>query len=50
MKSFFTAVREEKAPAVTVVDGARATIGCLRMLESARDLAVCEINLKAELA
>ena len=36
MKSFFQALRDGKEPAVTVRDGARATLGCLRMLESAR--------------
>jgi predicted dehydrogenase len=45
MKSFFQALRNGKEPAVTVRDGARATLGCLRMLESARSCAVCEINL-----
>jgi predicted dehydrogenase len=45
MKSFFQALRNGKEPAVTVRDGARATLGCVRMLESARSCAVCEINL-----
>ncbi len=31
-------LREGREPSVTVRDGARSTIGCLRMLESARDL------------
>src|SRR5207245_505139 len=30
-------LKNGKSPAVTVQDGARATIGCLRMLESAKD-------------
>jgi predicted dehydrogenase len=50
MKSFFEALREGKAPAITARDGARATIGCLRMLESAKAMAVAEINLEAVLA
>ncbi len=49
MKSFFQALRDGKEPAVTVRDGARATLGCLRMLESARSGAVCEIDLGAVL-
>ena len=49
MKSFFKAVRDGRQPAVTVRDGARATVGCLRMLESAKRLALCEINLDAVL-
>jgi hypothetical protein len=49
MKSFFQALRDGKEPAVTVRDGARATLGCLCMLESARSSAVCEINLDAVL-
>ena len=36
MKSFIGAIREGSSPEVTVVDGARATLGCLEMLESAR--------------
>ena len=34
---FVQAVREAKTPPVTVRDGSRATLGCLAMLESARD-------------
>lgn len=36
LKSFFDRVRSGKAPEIDVVDGARATIGCVGMLESAR--------------
>ena len=50
MKSFFFALRESRPPVVTVRDGARATIGCLRMLESARDLTPCAIDLEKEFA
>jgi len=35
--AFIAALRDGKPPAVTVADGARATIGCLRMLESAKE-------------
>jgi predicted dehydrogenase len=47
MKSFFDSLREGKEPAITVRDGARATIVCLRMLEAAKNNAVCEVNLDA---
>jgi hypothetical protein len=50
VKSFFFALRESRPPVVTVRDGARATIGCLRMLESARDLTPCTIDLEKEFA
>ena len=45
MKSFFDSLREGKEPAITVRDGARATIVCLRMLEAAKNSTVCEVNL-----
>ena len=35
MTGFIEGIRRGRAPEVTVLDGARATIGCLRMLESA---------------
>ena len=38
LKAFFEAIRTGTPPAVSEIDGIRATIGCLRMLESARDL------------
>jgi hypothetical protein len=34
---FVSDLRSGKTPSVTVRDGARATIGCLRMLESAKE-------------
>jgi polar amino acid transport system substrate-binding protein len=41
MASFVDAIRQGRAPEVTVYDGARATLGCLAMLESAtRELPV----------
>jgi predicted dehydrogenase/threonine dehydrogenase-like Zn-dependent dehydrogenase len=41
---FFGALKKGNAPAVTVRDGARSTIACLRMLESAKDLVPKEID------
>jgi predicted dehydrogenase len=49
LESFLAAIRQGHAPAVTVRDGARATIGCLKMLESARTLNYCTIDLEATL-
>jgi len=37
LESFMASVREGSPLKVTVKDGVRATVGCLRMLESARD-------------
>jgi len=45
MQSFFGALKHSQPPTVTVRDGARATIACLRMLESARTQAPCAIEL-----
>jgi predicted dehydrogenase/threonine dehydrogenase-like Zn-dependent dehydrogenase len=45
MTAFIEGIRSGKPPGVTVLDGARATIGCLRMLESARTLSPCAIAL-----
>jgi predicted dehydrogenase/threonine dehydrogenase-like Zn-dependent dehydrogenase len=50
MQSFFAAIKESRPPDVTVRDGARATIACLSMLDSARTLAPCTIALDAVLA
>lgn len=36
MRRFVEAIREGRMPEVTVLDGVRSTIACLRMLESAR--------------
>jgi hypothetical protein len=36
LESFIASIRSGKAPEITVVDGARSTIGCLRMLDAAR--------------
>ena len=49
MKSFFDAIRSGQQQAVTVRDGARATIVCLRMLQAAKDDAICQIDLDSTL-
>ena len=45
MQAFIKSIREGSAPPVTVLDGARATVGCLRMLESARSGNACTFDL-----
>jgi predicted dehydrogenase len=50
MVDFLAAIREGRTAEVTALDGARATIGCLAMLESARTLAPVAIDLEAALA
>ena len=45
MEDFAGAIREGRSPKVTVLDGARSTLACLRMLESARTLAPAAITL-----
>ncbi|MEC4888805.1 MAG: bi-domain-containing oxidoreductase [Nitrospira sp.] len=45
MKSFVGSLRSGKAPAVSVIDGARATIVCLLMIESARIRRTIEFDL-----
>ncbi len=45
MKNFFDALRQGKEPAVTVRDGARATMTCVRMLQAAKDKTICAIDL-----
>jgi len=44
LEDFCLAVREGHEPAVTVLDGARSTIGCLSILKSARNLEPCPID------
>lgn len=44
MESFFTSLRKGLPPEITVEDGARSTICCLRMLTSARELVPCTID------
>jgi predicted dehydrogenase/threonine dehydrogenase-like Zn-dependent dehydrogenase len=43
LADFVGSIREGKPPAVSVRDGSRATVGCLRMLDSARKLEPCAI-------
>lgn len=50
MRVFFNDIREGKATGVTVDDGARATIVCLKMMESARTMSPCSLDWRAELA
>jgi len=45
MKEFIESIRTSRTPEVTVRDGARATVACLRMLESAQNRVPCEIDL-----
>ena len=45
LESFINSIRRGKAPEVTTKDGARATVACLRMLESARSLSPCAIDM-----
>ncbi len=47
MASFLSSLRSGEPPEVTERDGARATIGGLRMLESARTQTPCAIDLEA---
>ena len=44
-ESFFDSLRAGREPAINVIDGARSTIGCIRMLESARESAVLALDL-----
>jgi predicted dehydrogenase/threonine dehydrogenase-like Zn-dependent dehydrogenase len=44
LEDFTDAIRKGRPPQVTVRDGALATLSCLRMLESARELAPKEIS------
>lgn len=50
MRSFFAALKQGRPPDITVRDGVRATLGCLRMLESAREHAPCPIDIEDFLA
>jgi predicted dehydrogenase len=45
MHAFFAALRQGKPSDITVRDGVRSTLGCLRMLQSARAHAPCSIDL-----
>jgi predicted dehydrogenase len=50
LQAFFKAIAQSQPPAVTVRDGARATLGCLRMIEAANNLTPCAIDLDKALA
>jgi predicted dehydrogenase/threonine dehydrogenase-like Zn-dependent dehydrogenase len=50
MCAFFDAIRAGKAPPVTVDDGARATLVCLKLMESARTMSPRVLDWKAELS
>jgi predicted dehydrogenase len=50
MTDFFSALKQGRAPQVTVFDGVRSTLGCLRMMESARERAPRRIDLEGFLA
>lgn len=47
LAAFFDAIRDGKPQPVNVDDGARATIGCLRLMESCRTLMPLAIDWKA---
>jgi predicted dehydrogenase len=49
LRAFFDDIGADKAPEIGVRDGARATIVCLRMLQSAQTLAPCSLDWEAEL-
>ncbi len=49
LADFITCIREGRRSEITVRDGARATIACLRMMESARSRAPLSIDLDAAL-
>jgi predicted dehydrogenase len=50
MKEFIKDIRDSRTPEVTVRDGARATLACLKMLESAQNRVPCEIDLNSVLS
>jgi predicted dehydrogenase len=47
LRSFFDSIARGESPAITVRDGARATLVCLEMLRSAQTLTAREIDLEA---
>ena len=49
LRAFFDEIKGGEAPAINVRDGARATIVCLRMIESARIMAPCALDWEADL-
>ena len=50
MSAFLGEIRAGKSPSVTADDGARATLVCLKMLESTRTMSPCALDWKAELS
>ncbi|MBV6521917.1 MAG: Inositol 2-dehydrogenase/D-chiro-inositol 3-dehydrogenase [Gemmatimonadaceae bacterium] len=50
LADFVDAIRVGREPAVTLRDGVRATVGCLRLLDAARKREGCDIDLDAVLA
>jgi predicted dehydrogenase/threonine dehydrogenase-like Zn-dependent dehydrogenase len=50
MKAFFSALQKGQPADITVRDGVRATLGCLGMLQSAREHARCSLELDRFLA
>jgi hypothetical protein len=50
MNSFLNSILKGSSHPVGIVDGIRATLGCLKMLESAKSGEVCSIDLPALLA
>jgi predicted dehydrogenase len=50
MRAFFSALQQGKPPDITVRDGVRSTLGCLCMLQSAREHRPCAIDIEAFLA
>ena len=50
MQSFVAALRSGQPPDITVRDGVRATLGCLRMMQSAREQSPCSLDLDGFLA
>jgi predicted dehydrogenase/threonine dehydrogenase-like Zn-dependent dehydrogenase len=50
MRAFFAALKQGNSPDITVRDGVRSTLGCLRMLQSAREHAPCSIDIEDFLA
>jgi predicted dehydrogenase len=45
MHAFFMALQQGKPPDITVRDGVRSTLGCLRMIQSARERIASRIDL-----
>jgi predicted dehydrogenase/threonine dehydrogenase-like Zn-dependent dehydrogenase len=50
MKAFFSALQKGQSAEITVRDGVRATLGCLRMLQSAREHTARSLDLEGFLA